>query len=405
MSHLLGFTGIFFISLMALIVAYKWPSISKIIIIALIVRVFFLLLGNYYFSLPDSTADAETYEKIAWDIAQGGFSNLIDHYEGPKARFVTLIIAIPYSLFGRSILMAKSISLFFGLASIVVGYFLARELWNDRIAKKVGWIMAFYPSMILYSVLTMREMYICFFILIAFFGVVSWTKTRSLKSILIGMLGFTAATFFHGGMFVGAFVFALIIAITGINKIFNSLLNLRINLKVFAFVLIIFACSGYYVSGKVTLPYLGNFDTLTKTNVYLRKSLFSTSGDSSYPKWTISNNMTELLYKVPVRSIYFVFAPFPWDIKKTSHLIGLIDASFHMYLVFLIIKNRKTIWKDPSLRFISIILLFYILVFAVAVGNFGTAIRHRTKFVTIFLLLAAPLVKKFTLLKKNKQKN
>jgi hypothetical protein len=115
--------------------------------------------------------------------------------------------------------------------------------------------------------------------------------------------------------------------------------------------------------------------------------------------------MTELLYKVPVRSIYFVFAPFPWDIKKTSHLIGLIDASFHMYLVFLIIKNRKTIWKDPSLRFISIILLFYILVFAVAVGNFGTAIRHRTKFVTIFLLLAAPLVKKFTLLKKNKQKN
>ena len=58
-----------------------------------------------------------------------------------------------------------------------------------------------------------------------------------------------------------------------------------------------------------------------------------------------------------------------------------------MYLVFLVIRNRKVIWKDPALKLILIILLSYILIFAVGVGNFGTGIRHRSKFVLMLLIL------------------
>tara|TARA_Y200000002_G_scaffold339231_1_gene309093 strand:+ start:76 stop:237 length:162 start_codon:yes stop_codon:yes gene_type:complete len=46
------------------------------------------------------------------------------------------------------------------------------------------------------------------------------------------------------------------------------------------------------------------------------------------------------------------------------------------------------------------ILLAYIFVFGLGVGNFGTGIRHRSKFVIIFILLAAPLIKKLTVFKK-----
>ncbi len=68
-------------------------------------------------------------------------------------------------------------------------------------------------------------------------------------------------------------------------------------------------------------------------------------------------------------------------------------------------KNLKTIWNDPSLRLILIILLAYIIVFSVAVGNFGTSIRHRSKFTSVFLLLAAPFVKSLILSKNKKFKN
>ena len=41
------------------------------------------------------------------------------------------------------------------------------------------------------------------------------------------------------------------------------------------------------------------------------------------------------------------------------------------------------------------------LVFGIGVGNFGSGIRHRSKFVVLFILLAAPLLKKFFYQKEN----
>ena len=95
-----------------------------------------------------------------------------------------------------------------------------------------------------------------------------------------------------------------------------------------------------------------------------------------------------------------MYAPFPWDILKPKHFIGMFDAFLYMYLSILIFKNRKYIWKDKVLRIILIMLLSYIFVFGIGVGNFGTGIRHRSKFVIIMLLLAAPLIKKFIFSKK-----
>ena len=81
----------------------------------------------------------------------------------------------------------------------------------------------------------------------------------------------------------------------------------------------------------------------------------------------------------------------------------MFDAFLYMYLSYLVFKNRKVIWKDPTLKILLLILLSYIFVFGIGVGNFGTGIRHRSKFVVIFILLAAPLLKKF-ILSKDKEK-
>ena len=81
----------------------------------------------------------------------------------------------------------------------------------------------------------------------------------------------------------------------------------------------------------------------------------------------------------------------------------MIDAFLYMYLVFLIFQNRKIIWKDPALRVLLIILLSYLIVFGVGVGNFGTGIRHRSKFVIMFILLAAPLINRLIFIKKTKK--
>lgn len=79
--------------------------------------------------------------------------------------------------------------------------------------------------------------------------------------------------------------------------------------------------------------------------------------------------------------IYFALSPFPWYVKHPRHLICLMDSLLCIFLTFLIFCNLKNIKNDKALKTILIILLFYFFIFGLGVGNFGTAIRHRVKFV------------------------
>ncbi len=404
MPDFIGLTALALVFLVTFLIALRWPSISKILFVALVVRVIFLLVGEYITPLPDSTADALTFEVVAWQMAEEGFYSVLGNFKGPDPRFISWLIAIPYSLLDRSMLMAKCMSLLFGIGSVFLGWKLANKIWNKKIANKVGWFIALFPSLVLYSVITMREAYIVFFLLVALYGVVSWVKADNLKSIVLALTGFIGATFFHGGMLVGGIAFLGIVGASSLKRLFKSLINLRINPKIFILLFLFFISAGLYLSNKISVPYLGSFENSTDIENLIYKTDVATRGVASWPEWTVISSPIEMIYKTPIRALYVMFAPFPWDIIKMKHLIGMFDAFLYMYLSFLIFKNRKVILKDPLLRIILIILLSYILVFAIGVGNFGTGIRHRSKFVVIFILLAAPQLKRFVIFK-NMKKN
>ncbi len=400
MDDLLGFLAIILVSLFTLLLSLKNPKISRIILIALIIRISFLLLGHFLISLPDSTADAVTFEELAWLISQDGFYNLLTNFNGPTDKFISWLIAIPYSLFGRSVLMAKSLSLFFGILNVYLGWKLAEKIWDNDTAVKVAWILALFPSLILYSVLIMREVYVCFFLLIALNGIVSWFKNNSFNSFILAIAGFVGATFFHGAMMIGGIIFILIVGIISSKNILLSLFKLSIRPKYLIFFLIFLVGSGLYLTNKIKVPKLKHFEHSTQIESLLRKTIISTRGDASYPEWTKANSPIELIYKMPIRATYFLFSPFPWNVHKSEHLIGMLDAFLYMYFVYLIILNREVIRKNPVLKIILLILLCYIFVFSVGVGNFGTSVRHRSKFIIMIVLLSAPLIKKFVLFKK-----
>ena len=55
--------------------------------------------------------------------------------------------------------MAHSFSILFGVASVFLGWLLAKKIWDNHTAIKVGWVIALFPSLVSYSVLTMRGLY------------------------------------------------------------------------------------------------------------------------------------------------------------------------------------------------------------------------------------------------------
>ena len=401
MSDLIGLISIIFLIFMTMLAAVHWSSISKILYIALILRVTLLLSGHYFINLPDSNSDSIRFELNAWILASDGFYNVLNNFNGPSSDFISWIIAIPYSLFGRSLLMAQSMSVFFGMICIILVWKLSRILWNDNIANKSAWIIAIFPSMVLYSVLLMREIYVCFFLIIGLYGLVTWLKTYKLKSIALILVGFLGGTFFHGAIIFGLSTLLIIFITTTLIKFFQLILKLKTSYKVLIHLTLLTAIFFVLMLNIIYIPKLGKIENLTKIQYNLNNLKKAYRGDASLPAWTKINYPHELLYKGPVKSIYFIFSPFPWDIKKKYHIIGLLDSFLYLWLSVLILKNIKTIWRDPVLRILLILLASYIFIFGISMGNFGTGIRHRLKFVIMFILLAAPFLPRIIFFKKN----
>ena len=400
MFDLVGLTAISFIFLINLIIGLRWPEIFTILLVAFIIRVFFLIINNHFFYLPDGDMDGLIFEQRGLEWSQDGFFHVFDHFRGPDTYFLSFLIAIPYSLIGRSFLMIQSFSILFGLGSVFLGWVIAKKLWNNSTAIKVGWVIALFPSLISYSVLIMREVYVCFFLLIAIYGVVNWSRLKDYNSIFLAIFGFIGATFFHGASVLGLIIFILIILLDNLKRSLKLILSSKINPKSLMIIMVSFIILVPYISNKIDFPYLDNFENATNPDNL--KIIINTKvrGEASYPEWTKIDSNSELFYKIPIRAVYFILSPFPWEVKKLSHLVGLFDSLLYATLLFLIFLNFKVIWRDPALKNILIILLFYFVVFGVGVGNFGTGIRHRSKFVIELILLAAPLIPKLILFKK-----
>ena len=396
MADLLGFGTILFVTLVTFIIGARWPEISKIVFAALLLRILIMLIGHYGVTLPDSTRDAVGFEWGAWERAKDGILNVLNNYPGMNMYFYQWIIAIPYSLFGRSVLMMQSIGLLFGVGNVLLGWLLAKKLWGNFTANKVGWVLALFPSLALYAILPLREVYASFFLLIAMFGVVNWVRHDKFKSIILALFGFVAGTYFHGGIIIGAFIFSIFVFSRSFKKALKSILSFRINLKSFTiiFLTVIFLLS--YFSNKIFIPKFGKFKDITNLNRMYHEVGNRLIGDASYPDWLKVEEPTEIIYKGPIRITFLLFSPFPWDVEKPSHLVGMFDGFLYIILIYLIFRNIRVIWKDPALKIIFIILVFYIMIFAFGVSNFGAGIRHRSKFLVEIVILAAPLLPKLT---------
>ena len=407
MSDLLGFSSIALVSLFTIFIALRLPDISRILYLALFLRILLIIIGHYVVPLPDSTKDAAGLEDLAWQYGQDGFFNALSLFPGLNSFFYSWIIGILYSLFGRSILMSQSFSLLFAVGSIVLAWFIAKKIWDEHIAIKVTWIVALFPSIILYSILPLREVYCSFFLLVALVGIFYWVRYGGIKYIALAMFGFIAAAFFHGPLIFGGVIFLFIVLYSSIKDLLKSLMNLRLNFQ--SFILVIFVVMVLYpiFSNQIYIPKLGYYEDF-KIGYLFSEARARMIGNASYSEILSINNSSgtiDIIYKIALRVLYFLFSPFPWDVEKLTHLIGMLDGFLYMFFVYLILSNIKIIWKDPFLRIILIILTFYFIMFALGVSNFGAGLRHRTKFVIMMVLLVSPFIPSLVFSNKNKLKN
>ena len=410
-GDLLGWFTLLIIILIIFLIVKQNPQTKNFLFVALFLRSLSVIVDQYFFYLPGSMMDGWTFEHVAFDYSQRyGFSIIFELFDG-SSYFLSKIISILYTLADiRSPMMANMISVGFGTATVYLIYRLTHILWGNQVAIKVGWFTAFFPTLILYSAIMMREIYVVFFLTYALIGCVNFINKNKFIYFVQLSFGFYVAPLFHGPILLG-FIFFLIYFSFYILKKNNYFLRFKKkNIYLLLLIPLFLTPLIAYLLGYYSIPKLGNIanfgdlryeDQSKVNNIKERliwkikkatRATFDSNSGSQFPSWTIPNDTKEIFYLTPVRIFYFLYSPFPWDIKRISHLMGLIDAIFYIYLSLCILRNRKILYENPQTRFLFLILALYIIVYSFGVGNFGTSIRHRAKFVAIFIAIAAPVI-------------
>jgi 4-amino-4-deoxy-L-arabinose transferase-like glycosyltransferase len=393
MVNPIGFLSISLVTLIVLFLSKRAPSISLILILAFLLRLLLLFVDSYIAPLPESSLDAATFERVGWNWSQDNFYTVFFRFPGEVEHgwILSWIISVLYNLFDRNILMIKSISLVFGMCSIYLSWTLLNEMWSERIAIRGTWLIAFFPTWSLYSVLPLREVYMHFLILYALIGIVRWTKNGKLVNLFKGICGLLLASLFHGALAVGLIVLIVFIFFKSLRSIVNQHILIKHYILNSIIILIIGIIVVMFLNSSIVIPYIGSFENMG-LDLIINQFTNTSFGNTSYPDWIKPEGFIDLLIKTPVRVSYFLFSPFIWEVKQPIHIIGVFDGFIYLILLILILRGRKLFSKNRSALILICLLLTYTLVYSYGSGNSGTSVRHRAKLFPIIIVLAAPMI-------------
>jgi hypothetical protein len=239
----------------------------------------------------------------------------------------------------------------------------------------------------LYSILPSREIIISFLILISILFILRWIKYGNILDLFIAFIFAYLNLYFHSALVLLIGVYAIVFLI---KYMYLALVKQDYYSYIIIFILIILA----YIYLNEIIYYLNNIPYINDLNIsdFNEHTRSSLAGRLSFPDSLMYNSLSELISNIPLRIYYFLYTPSINNILQAQDLLGIMDSSMVMVLTITVFLNYKSIINNPSALLIFIILLFLIFIFAHGTGNSGTALRHRAKFLSLFILLGIPSV-------------
>lgn len=374
----------------------KRKPIFWVILFAYGVRVLATIVNLYVVKFPGHKGgDATAFENHGWKLANLQWDTFIDAFQlGDPYLTYGWIIGLIYRVVGHSILVPHFLNAFLGALVVLLVFKTTRILWNENAAYRAMWVAALFPSFIHYHSILLREVWVALgFTLSIYFFAKYLYRSRSIYDALISLLAMGFATVFHGGMVAGLgglllyFLWRsivhwrdLMLRSTGASRsefvTTTLLVGVTLPLLIYGFV------SGVDINKVGDLRQLVEPETLAKRATQVAQARMR--GGASYPSLLSVQGAGELVVKTVPRTMYLLFSPFPWDVRKPVHAIAMLDSLIYIVLFYSIFANWRYIKRERALL-IFVVLLPLLLAFSMGTSNFGAAMRHRAKMVSLVI--------------------
>ena len=379
-SLLLVINTIVFVSLLGKHSRNKTEYI--ILIFAYFIRIILLywdMYGSDIFSLPNSGVDSEGFHRNALNVAEGLSSGQGGNY--------SIFLGGIYYLFGEQRIIGQYVNVLFGMFTILLlKKIFEKIIKNNKIFLTLLLIVSFLPNFAVMNVILLRESIIIFLVTLSLYFFLKWWKKGSFIKLMIALILPIIASLFHSGSI--AIVLGYIIIITFYDR--------RSRRFIFNYQTVISGILGigllFILNTLFSDLLFSKFNSIDSAADLNKTAQAYTDGGSAYLQNIESNNPIIMILLTPIRMFYFIASPLPWDWRSFSDIFAFMFSSL-FYIITIFFGIRSLNIKNTDYKNLNIALLIMAVVtmifFSWGVSNSGTALRHREKFLAIYMLLLA----------------
>ncbi|MDQ1611726.1 MAG: hypothetical protein QOG00_1657 [Pyrinomonadaceae bacterium] len=357
----------------------------QLFVAGLLVR---MAVGSVIFSFELQSffgGDALTYDILGWDVLLylRGQADLVVTDDTVVWGMPYLVAAI-YAIVGRNVLAVQFFNAICGAAAAVVVYICAQHIFqNVRVARVAALLVAFYPSLILWSSQALKDAPIVLLLAVAIMATLKLGEQLSIKYgvLLAGaLLGLLSLRFYIFYMVAAAITGAFVIGMK------------RVTTQTFGRQFVVMAALGLtltYVgvlrTASAQLGAYGNLETMQRSRQDLAtaQSAFGQDVDVSTTSGALS--------VIPLGMIYLLFAPFPWQMANLRQSITLPEMMLWWGSFPLLVLGGWFTLKYRLRQALPIILFTTMLTLAYSIfqGNVGTAYRQRSQLLIFYFIFVA----------------
>lgn len=358
----------------------KW--LVNVLTLNLAVKLILVLSKLFFIFYPRSDSCLYDYlgQEFAAHLRQGEI--VLDLWGSTGVNSYSILTGFIYAIFGHSWLLMQAINCLASTLGVFFYYKAFKSVMSVSRLRIATYLVAFTPSIILWTSLHLREPWAFLMIGIFAYGATSMMQKTSVSlciAIAVSLIGLLLLRPYIAAVGVVSLLPVILSVIKRI-EVGNLTLLVRIVL-IFAITSVgiyVFLQAQYLaIHGKLSL---NSFSGIRRGSAY---------GGSALPKITYSS-WVELLFHLPRGVINVLFRPFLWEAHSLPALLASLENTFLLQLSLLsiwkwgsILQKTRNFW--PLFMFMVLLLGVY----AAAGGNLGLLFRERIQLLPFFLALGA----------------
>ena len=303
---------------------------------------------------------------------------------GASAWGMLYMVAAVYEVIGRNMLAIQLINAAIGASTAVVVYHVAQNLFsNTRVSKLAAVLVAFFPSLILWSSQALKDGMIILALALSILATLRLMEkiTITYVVVLIGaLLALFSFRFYIFYMMTAAVAGSFFLG----SKAFSAQGFMQRFIAVAAIGLA-FTWFGVLQGASV------QFERYASLKMVQTSRVDQASAGSGFMKDVDVQTTEGALTVIPIGLLYLMFAPFPWDFGTLRQTITLPEMIV-WWLVFPLLVLGLWYSIKHRLRQVSPIIIFttmLTLAYSLFQGNVGTAYRQRSQLLVFYFIFVA----------------